>query len=365
MSTINGAGSAQGDAGAAAAGGENLSGYDDDGGEGLLGAFEQELEFGEQDSAEFDRPKRARGSDADDDGEDAGDDEDLDDDQDDEAAANAADKRGKRADDGADEPDGDYVEHEGAKLAVSDLLEAHKFKTQVTQTVAEVRQQVEQRFARELEPVKQQVTQRAGELEQQLNFIKTLVPKLEEPPASMLDANSEDYNPDGYHFLMRAHRELQAAIGKAEGFVSQAQKERQAELQKQQAAFVQDNARKLIELMPELKDPAKSKAFAGDMKGYLADVGFSELEIAGVTDVRLFKVLRDAMAYRAAQKKGAPKPKEEGGRPRLVRGRDRPNPGKDSRGRNPQGKKAAIDRLAKTGRVGGSDLEAVFGDFID
>lgn len=246
-----------------------------------------------------------------------------------------------------------------------DLLEAHKFRNEVTGTVAEIRQRVEHAASREIEGSRQALQQRATELERQFAFVQALVPKLEKPPASMLDRNSDDYDPEGYHFLMRGHTELQEAYTRAQGFLTEAQQQQQQDAAQRHQRYVADNARELLAKVPELGDPARAKAFAGEVKSYLTEMGFAEAEIAGVTDWRLFVVLKEAMAHRAAKAKGAPKPKEAGARPRLVRQGERASPAKGNRGVDRRGQKDALTRLQRTGRVRDSDLEAVFGDLID
>jgi hypothetical protein len=79
---------------------------------------------------------------------------------------------------------------------------------------------------------------------------------------------------------------------------------------------------KLIEAIPDFADATKSAEMAKAMTEYLTDQGFSQQELAGVYDHRIFKIVKDALAYRqgeadrkAIQGKKAPPPKANAIRP--------------------------------------------------
>ena len=109
--------------------------------DGLLSAFEDAERFSDEEEQELARPgKRGKGKakakaadddaeedDQDDDAEDDEDQEVDEDDDDDEADPRSAKKRDDAEDD--DDQEGDFVEHEGKKIAVRDLVDAHKFKS--------------------------------------------------------------------------------------------------------------------------------------------------------------------------------------------------------------------------------------------
>jgi len=336
----------------------------------LLDAFEEELQFGEEDSAEFDNPDKKKTkpkAEATGEDDDAGDDDDQDgdedDEDDDEADASAAKTKAKDAEEGED-PDGDFVEDEGGKkIAVRDLLEAHKFKNEVGATVDQIRTNYEARATKELETFKTASAGKLKELEDGLALVQALVPKLEKPPATMLDESHEDYNPDGYHFLLRAYDEFQATLARARGIVEKANGERTQETEAKTKAAVADNLRKLLEKAPELKDQAKAKAFEADLRKTLKADGFSDEEINGLTDHRMILIARDAMLYRAAKAQGAPKVEGEKRKPRLVRSSGRTTPSPDKRGVSRS--REAVERVKRTGKVRESDLEGYWGKFID
>lgn len=347
----------------------------------LVDAFEDELRFGEeQEEAELARPakgkgKQARQAEDDDDGEEAGDDEgaddaDEDEDQDDPDEADTARgaRKGKANADEGEEPEGDFVELEdGTKLAVDDLLVAHKFRTEVSQDVQQIRERVFEHVQQELEPVKQQVIEAAKSANETMQLIKTLVPDMQPPPLSMLDPSSDDYDPQTYNQLNAMHQQYKAAMADAEGKLKTLNEQAQREAQARHQRFLDENARKLIARYPEFATPEKAKARAAAMRTFLTgkDYGFSEAEANSIIDHRMFKVIFDAMELAELKAKGKPKPKDKTtGKPRLVRAGVRRTPDKGKRsGAGPN--REALTRLRNTGRVREADLEGTWGDLID
>lgn len=344
----------------------------------LVDAFEDELRFGEeQDEAELARPGKGKGKEArsrqddDDDGEEAGDDEGADDaddddqDEPDEAEARGGKKAKANADEGAD-PDGDFVELEdGTKLAVGDLLEAHKFRTEVSQNVQQIRERVYQHAQQELEPIKQQVIDAAKAAQETMQLIKTLVPDMQPPPLSMLDPRSDDYDPETYNQLNAMHQQYKAAMGDAEGKLKALKEQADRETLARHQRYLDDNAAKLIAKFPEFAKPETAKTKAAAMRDFLGKTyGFSPEEANAIIDHRYFSVIFDAMELAELKAKGKPKPKENATvKPRLVRGgvRRTPDKGKRSTGAN----RGALERLARTGKVREADLEDTWGDLID
>ena len=77
----------------------------------------------------------------------------------------------------------------------------------------------------------------------------------------------------------------------------QLQQSQQEEYQK----YIQEQEKQMYLKMPEMKDPEKAGAVRSDMKRYLADTGYSQAEVANLTDHRMLLILKDAMAYRKLQ----------------------------------------------------------------
>jgi hypothetical protein len=64
---------------------------------------------------------------------------------------------------------------------------------------------------------------------------------------------------------------------------------------------LQHEQTRLMAAIPELSDPKKAQAFAGEINASLKDYGFAANEINSVVDHRMILVLRDAMKYRAGE----------------------------------------------------------------
>lgn len=380
--------------GGAAAGGESVvagggaaAGVDEyggDGGEGLLDAFEAELEAGERDSAEFGRgAKRARAGEDDEDvdggrgegdedregqGDDDGDDDPDKDGADDKADTKAAKTKDKDKDDGdgGEDPDGDFVEHEGNKFAVRDLLDAHQFKQNVTGTVDEISRQATAHYRGQVDERVRAFDTKFSEIEKSFELISGLLPNLEPPPKSMLDKSSKDYDPDQYHYLLQTQAELKEAFEAAKQKIDAAREERGKVAEKRYRDYLAEQGALLRKNHPEFGDAAKATAKFQQISDFMGKTyGFDAAEVRKVADARIFSVIMDAMAFQEAKSKGLPKPKNEGGKPRLVKGGGRPDPARGKARPEGAGDKAALDRLHRTGRVRANDLEAVFGEFVE
>lgn len=68
-------------------------------------------------------------------------------------------------------------------------------------------------------------------------------------------------------------------------------------------SYVQDQEAKLIAALPALKDPEKAKAIKADLKEFAVKRGFSEQDLASVTDHRLVLILHDAMELEKSKAK--------------------------------------------------------------
>src|SRR5215472_8958044 len=131
-----------------------------------------------------------------------------------------------------------------------------------------------------------------------------------------------------------------------------AQGEQEAALQREQAeqgqryqSYLGEQRAKLLEKMPELKDPAKAKAISAESTKYLKAIGFDDQEISNVVDHRLMLVVRDALAYHAGRSAGqTAAEKKVVGIPRVTR----PGAASERGERNAQDK-AAMTSIARHG----------------
>jgi|TARA_R110000822_G_scaffold220439_1_gene354384 hypothetical protein len=117
---------------------------------------------------------------------------------------------------------------------------------------------------------------------------------------------------------------------------------------------VQEEAKKLVQALPEYSDPSSS--LKNDLRHYALDLGFSENDINGITDHRVVLVLHKAMMNDSAAKSSGKKSKTI---PKVVKSGSPESKNQRSR-REIQSKR---ERLAKTGNV--RDATNVFLDLLD
>ena len=142
----------------------------------------------------------------------------------------------------------------------------------------------------------------------------------------------------------------------------QAENQRLAAVQQQEQAKalqarLQEEAQKLVEVIPEWKDSKKAAEDRGKLLEAAKRVGFSEEDLAGISDHRAIVVLRKAALYdELMTKKGQIKPAPASG----------PRPAKPGSASNVPSKKSeaerAQERLAKSGSL--KDAVAAFDSFI-
>lgn len=121
----------------------------------------------------------------------------------------------------------------------------------------------------------------------------------QEPTKEMFDTD-----PIGYMEAKMEYDEQLKTYNETLGaFQRQMQQQSEAELNARKLYSAQE-AQKLRELIPELTDPQKAEAFRANIYEAAAHYGYTEVEMANITNHRDMLVLRDAMRYRQLQSKG-------------------------------------------------------------
>lgn len=191
---------------------------------------------------------------------------------------------------------------------MSDVAEQRKAAEAERQATATERAQ----YARSLETVRQMLTQAA-------------------PQSVDWDAMARE-DPAGYIAAMHAEGQRQARLQAVE---AEQQRLQHRHLRDQEAAIAQQLEQqhaRLLEALPEWRDPARARADRAELRAYLIDAGYSDGEIAQAADHRAVLLARKAMAYdrlRAArpatEKRVVPPPAAQrpGGGARQSRGDER------------------------------------------
>lgn len=190
-----------------------------------------------------------------------------------------------------------------------------------------------------------------------------LVPQ--EPPTSMLDRSSSDYNPDHYHLLKAQQAEsmqlLEALSEQRQQFIAQeAAEEERADSARFQAineatrdAFIRD--------VPDFTDRAKAPEVLRELMEYAVSQGFPPETFSGPTTAGEFHMLWKAREYdrqreaRAKARATAPPPKKP--RPPVRPGVTTPRSTIER-----QSMQRDFDRLRKSGSI--EDGAAVFKHFL-
>lgn len=206
-------------------------------------------------------------------------------------------------DDEEDEPDQDgpetftvKVDGEEVQVTLEDLKRGYSGQQYVQkgmQQAAEARKQAEGVYEALM-----QERQNLAQLVQQVQSGALTPPQ--EPSKELFDADPIGYMEAkmNYDEQMKTYNETQAQ------FQAQLQQQTMAE-QEARAHYANQEAQKLIELVPELRDATKASQFKDKVVKAATEVyGYTPDEIANIQSHRDFLVLRDAMLYREMMSKG-------------------------------------------------------------
>lgn len=227
---------------------------------------------------------------------------------------------------------------DGTVITVADLKRNNLFQrdyTRKTQELAEDRKNFQQ--------VQQQVDQYALAIAQQRDFLAQAAQQfMPQPP----DKAMREYDPLGYQAAKEDYDERVRVLSQIQAQQHHQQQWVEHERQRQDAELRQQEAARLFEAMPELKDQKVYRKFWDEAVETVADYGFSAQELDQMLDHRFYKAVRDLAKYRKA-KASQPKVKQDlQNRPKLIKGGKRMDP-KAKTSREAQAKS---ERLRRTGR---------------
>lgn len=280
-----------------------------------------------------------------------------------EATEDEADEVEGDAEGDADESDEDFVEFDTEdgqteRVALSELLEAHRSFKEIGSNANQIRQQIAEEASQEVTGRIRQLDEYINETFQAYELVSQLMPSVQEPDPVMLDEHSPYFNPQAYREQQEAVRQVREIMEQAKGSVGKLSEQRQKAAAEAARADANKHWAALTNADPTWTkgDPARR---LDTLRGSVAELyGFSPQEIGGIYDHRFIRMAEDAAAFRKAQKGGI-KPKAKTA-PRLVKAGA--NKGKAATGPDAQRKAKAAAQLRKTGKV--SDLEATWGDFV-
>ena len=227
---------------------------------------------------------------------------------------------------------------DGTVITVADLKRNNLFQrdyTRKTQELAEDRKNFQQ--------VQQQVDQYALAIAQQRDFLAQAAQQFMPLPP---DKAMREYDPLGYQAAKEDYDERVRVLSQIQAQQHHQQQWVEHERQRQDAELRQQEAARLFEAMPELRDQKVYRKFWDEAVETVADYGFSAEELDQMLDHRFYKAVRDLAKYRKA-KASQPKVKQDlQNRPKLIKGGKRMDP-KAKTSREAQAKS---ERLRRTGR---------------
>lgn len=155
-------------------------------------------------------------------------------------------------------------------------------------------------------------------------------------------------------------QEFVEQIGQVEQAKQKILQSRQEEVEKQQKEFMRqheaalaENSQRLMEAIPELRDPKVREEKLGSIKSYLRSQGVGDQELNTITDYRVIVLAEKAMQYDAMQTKAQPAKAKAKKQPKFTK------PGAAKTAANDKADEAQKrhSRLKQTGNV--NDLAAL------
>jgi hypothetical protein len=241
---------------------------------------------------------------------------------------------------------------EEKEVTLDELMQGYQLGadyTKKTQEVAEQRKAVEAeaRAVQEAKQVRDTYAQRLQAIEQFLTGNQ-------DSPEDL--AAMKENDPIGYAVKVAELTEKKEQLAQVRAEQERLAQQQQAEQQQEMAKFVQQEATKLSQVLPEFSDPTKGEQIRNEIRNYGKSVGFSDQELANVYDSRHVLMLHKAMMYDKLQKSKPTVTKKVAKAPKMVK------PGTKVKEGNADIRKKQMNKLKQTGKA--RDAAALFENFI-
>jgi len=239
---------------------------------------------------------------------------------------------------------------DGTEVSVAELKKAYGRQKEFEREQAEF-QARKAEYDANISRIRQQEQFFAQQMPMVLQTLRQQIP----PPP---DESLREVDPITYANQRFAHEDGVRAFERAQHAHAIQQQQTQAQRQKAIEDYRRTELNKLVETVPELKDPKRLKEMDAEIRANIKAYGFSEQEYAQVDDHRSLRVLMDAIKWRklqAEKPKAIEKAKEA---PPVVQA---PARRRSSAEVQAQATREQLSRLAKTGKA--SDAEAFLSRF--
>ena len=201
------------------------------------------------------------------------------------------------------------VKADGKEIQVplNELLRSYSGQAHIN---AKMREQAER--SKEIEAEIQQLNEQRKSYQTKLNEMEKAFKsqELSRPPQELLQKDPIDYfeKLEKYNLKKEQLQELQAEREKL-ALEENSKNERERQI------YLQDQAKQLVEAIPDFKDPAKAETLKNEMLQTAQHYGFSQGDVSQIQDARALRLLHDVMLFNKSKsnkdanlKKSAPRP---------------------------------------------------------
>ena len=241
---------------------------------------------------------------------------------------------------------------EEKEVTLDELMQGYQLGadyTKKTQEVAEQRKAIEAE-AKAIEEAKQVRDQYA----QRLQAMEQFLSQGEDSPEEL--AAMKENDPIGYAVKVAELTEKKEQLAQVRAEQQRLAQQQQAEQQQEMAKFVQQEAQKLSQVLPEFSDPTKGEQIRNEIRNYGKSIGFTDQELSQVYDSRHVLTLHKAMMYDKLQKSKPAVTKKVSKAPKMVKAGTKVKEG------NSDIRKKQMNKLKQTGKA--RDAAALFENFI-
>ena len=241
---------------------------------------------------------------------------------------------------------------EEKEVTLDELMQGYQLGADYTKKTQEV---AEQRKAVEAEAKAiQEAKQVRDTYAQRLQAIEQFLTGNQDSPEDL--AAMKEHDPIGYAVKVAELTEKKEQLAQVRAEQQRLAQQQQAEQQQEMAKFVQQEAQKLSQVLPEFSDPTKGEQIRNEIRNYGKSIGFTDQELSQVYDSRHVLTLHKAMMYDKLQKSKPAVTKKVSKAPKMVKAGTKVKEG------NTDIRKKQMNKLKQTGKA--RDAAALFENFI-
>lgn len=186
------------------------------------------------------------------------------------------------------------VDGEAVEVTLADLKRAYSGEGAISKRLQEATE-AKKAVEAERQVVKQELEAGREKLVQAFRAFDAMMfqPRVKKPDAAL-----QQRDPTAYLMQMEAYREDQNSIQARRSQVQQAMQQYEAKQAEDLQKLRTYHAEKLVEALPDLRDPQKGPELSKAIIETAQHYGFQQSEIAAAFDHRIFQMAADAAAYR-------------------------------------------------------------------